>query len=258
MSIDMRDIGRALSRVAITLSGIALGIFIWWLVIEIFDIAPYVVAPPEAVWDSLVEDRSILLENALPTAYEALLGFAIGNIMAIFIAVIFVHNQTIERGFFPVAVFVQTLPLVAVAPVLVLAFGTGMTSKVIIAALMTLFPTLVNMVRGLKAISPQTEELFRVSSATRSNLFWKARTYASLPFLFTSLKIASTSAVIGAIVAEWVGADEGIGYLIITATYNFQTALLYSTMIVGALLAITLFSIVTILEKIFITWDTGE
>jgi NitT/TauT family transport system permease protein len=258
MRFDISDVGRGLGRVAIALSGLALLIFIWWAVVTIFDIAPYVVPPPGDVWDSLVNDRSTLLANAVPTAQEALLGFAIGNSFAIFVAVVFVHFQTVERGLFPVAVFVQTIPLVAIAPVLVIAFGTGMTSKVIIAALMTFFPTLVNMTRGLKAISPQTEELFRVSSATPANLFWKARTYASLPFLFSSLKIASTSAVIGAIVAEWVGADEGIGYLIITATYAFNTPLLYSTMIVGALLAITLFAIVTIVEKIVITWDTGE
>ncbi|MFV0489131.1 MAG: ABC transporter permease, partial [Vibrio fluvialis] len=257
MSLRPHDLGRALVRVLVTLSGIALAIAIWWAVVEIFDIAPYVVPTPDAVFESLVDDRSTLIENAVPTIVEALLGFTIGNLIAITVAIIFVHNQTAERSLFPVAVFIQTVPLVAIAPVLVLAFGTGMTSKVIIAALMTLFPTLVNMVRGLKAISTQTEELFRVTSATKRDLFWKARTYASLPYLFSSLKIASTSAVIGAIVAEWVGADKGIGYLIIQATYNFQTALLYSTMIVGAMLAIILFAIVSIVEKLTITWETG-
>jgi NitT/TauT family transport system permease protein len=258
MRIGAPDIARGLGRVLVTISGLALVVFVWWAVVNIFDIAPYVVPPPGDVWDSLVSDRSTLISNTWPTAQEALLGFAIGNSFAIFVAIVFVHFQTVERGLFPVAVFVQTIPLVAIAPVLVIAFGTGMTSKVIIAALMTFFPTLVNMTRGLKAISPQTEELFRVSSATASNLFWKARTYASLPFLFSSLKIASTSAVIGAIVAEWVGADQGIGYLIISATYAFNTPLLYATMFVGALLAITLFVIVSIVEKLVITWDTGE
>lgn len=252
------DLRGGLGRGAIALSGIVGGIALWWAIVEIFDIAPYVVPPPGDVWRSLTEDFSLLMENLWPTAQEALLGFAIGNVLAILIAIVFVHNKTAERSFFPVAVFVQTLPLVAVAPVLVLMFGQGMAPKVMIAALMTLFPTLVNTVRGFNAVSPQTIELFRVLSASKTDVFWKARTYASLPFLFSSLKIASTSAVIGAIVAEWIGADKGLGYLIINATYNFQTPLLYSTMIVASLFALVLFALIGLAEKLVVTWETDD
>jgi NitT/TauT family transport system permease protein len=252
------DVRSGIGRGAIALSGIVGGIALWWAIVEIFDIAPYVVPPPGDVWTSLTDDFSVLMDNLWPTAQEALLGFAIGNLLAILIAIVFVHNKTAERSFFPVAVFVQTLPLVAVAPVLVLMFGNGMAPKVMIAALMTLFPTLVNTVRGFNAISPQTLELFRVLSASKVDVFWKARTYASLPFLFSSLKIASTSAVIGAIVAEWIGADKGLGYLIINATYNFQTPLLYSTMIVASLFALLLFALIGLAEKLVVTWETDD
>ncbi|MBB4664752.1 ABC transporter permease [Conexibacter arvalis] len=249
------DLRGALARGLVALSGIAGGIALWWAVVTVFDVAPYVVPPPGDVWRSLTGDFGLLMDNLWPTAQEALLGFAIGNVLAIAIAIVFVHSRTVERSFFPVAVFVQTLPLVAVAPVLVLMLGNGMAPKVVIAALMTLFPTLVNMVRGFNAISPQTVELFRVMSASKADLFWRARTYAALPFLFTALKIASTSAVIGAIVAEWIGADEGLGYLIINATYNFQTPLLYSTMIVASLFALLLFALIGIVERLVVTWE---
>ncbi|ADB52227.1 ABC transporter permease [Conexibacter woesei] len=258
MKWTAEDLRGGLGRTLIGLSGIVGGIALWWAVVNVFDIEPYVVPPPGDVWKSLTDDFSILMDNLWPTAQEALLGFAIGNLLAIAIAIVFVHNKTAERSFFPVAVFVQTLPLVAVAPVLVLMFGNGMGSKVIIAALMTLFPTLVNMVRGFNAISPQTLELFRVLSASKLDVFWKARTFTSLPFLFSSLKIASTSAVVGAIIAEWIGADKGLGYLIINATYNFQTPLLYSTMIVASLFALLLFAIIGLIEKLVVTWETDD
>lgn len=242
----------------IGLSGAAIGIFLWWAIVEVFNIQEYIVPAPQEVARAFEEDFSTLMSNLWPTAYESLMGFALGNTIGILVAIAFVHSKVIERSFFPVAVFVQTLPLVAIAPVLVLMFGPGATSKIVIAALITLFPTLVNMVRGLNSVSPQTFELFRVMSASRWDTFWKARTFASLPFLFSSLKIASTTAVIGAIVAEWVGADKGLGYLIINATYNFQTPLLYAAMIVASLFALTLFLITSLVERRVVTWDVGD
>lgn len=254
----MRAAGNRALRIAVGLSGFALAILVWWGVVRIFNIAEYVVAPPESVLASLQDDFPTLMRNLWPTVYESLLGFAIGNLIGIGVAVAFVHNRSIERGFFPLAVFIQTLPLVAVAPVLVLAFGNGLAPKVMIAALITLFPTLVNMTRGLSSLTPETIELFRVMSASTWDTFWKARTYASLPFLFTSLKIASTSSVIGAVVAEWVGADKGLGYLIINATYNFQTPLLYSTMFVTSLYAVLLFALISLIERRVIKWHVAD
>lgn len=256
MATAERPFPALLQKVLIPVSGAILGIALWWAIVEFFDVPTYVAPTPGEVFDTLVSERQMLLENLLPTAYESLVGFAVGNTIAILAAVAFVHNRSVERSLFPVAVFVQTLPLVAVAPILILIFGQGPVSKIIIAALIVLFPTLVNMVKGFHSITAQHLELFRVMSASKSETFWKARTFASLPFLFTSLKIASTTAVIGAIVAEWVGAGEGLGYLIINATYNFQTGLLYATMIVASLFALAMFSVITLIEKLVVKWDT--
>lgn len=255
MATSEHALPAVLQRVLVPISGAIIGIALWWGIVEIFDVPDYVAPTPGAVFETLVNERTLLLENLWPTAYESILGFAIGNVIAILAAIAFVHSRSVERSLFPVAVFIQTLPLVAVAPILILIFGQGPASKIIIAALIVLFPTLVNMVKGFHSISAQHLELFRVMSASKPETFWKARTFASLPFLFTSLKIASTTAVIGAIVAEWVGAGEGLGYLIINATYNFQTGLLYATMIVASLLALSMFAIVTLIEKLVVRWD---
>jgi NitT/TauT family transport system permease protein len=122
--------------------------------------------------------------------------------------------------------------------------------------LICFFPTLVNMVRGLKAVSPATMELMRVLSASKSEILWKIRLQSSLPFLFAALKIASTTCVIGAIVGEWIGSNFGLGALIIEATYNFRAPLLYATVFLGAGLAVTLFTITTLVERRLITWKT--
>ena len=129
-----------------------------------------------------------------------------------------------------------------------------MTAKVVIAALICFFPTLVNMVRGLQAVSPQTLELARILSASKSEIFWKIRLPSSLPFLFSALKIAATICVIGAIVGEWIGADVGLGALIIDSTFNFRSPLLYATVFVSSGLSVFLFVSVTLAEKLIVRW----
>jgi NitT/TauT family transport system permease protein len=139
--------------------------------------------------------------------------------------------------------------------VLVIMLGTGYSPKVAIAALISFFPTLVNMVRGLEAVDKQSIELLRVLSASRSEVFWKVRVFASLPYLFSSLKISATSSVIGAIVAEWIGSQVGLGYLIIQATYNFNTPLLYATMTVASVMAFLFFAVIGLIERLVVTWE---
>jgi NitT/TauT family transport system permease protein len=196
--------------------------------------------------------------NFWPTLFEALAGFTCGNLVAIAIAVIFVHNSTAERAFYPLVVVLHTIPIIAIAPILVLLFGNGFAPKIMIAALISFFPMLVNMVRGLRAVKPETMELMRILSATKSEVFWNVRLQSSLPFLFSALKISSTTCVIGALVGEWIGSSFGLGALIIEATYNFRSPLLYATVLVGACLALSLFGIVTLVERRVIRWNAGS
>lgn len=229
-------------------------IALWQGIVWVFSVPTYMAPGPFEVLGAFRENAAILFNNFWPTFFEALLGFIFGNLIAILLAVLFVHSQTAERAFYPIAVFINTIPIIAVAPILVLIFGNGLAPKIIIAALICFFPTLVNMVRGLKAVNPATLDLMRVLSATNSEIFWKVRLQSSLPFLFAALKIASTTCVIGAIVAEWIGSNFGLGALIIEATYNFRSPLLYATVFTAALLAVCLFALVSIAERYFIRW----
>ncbi len=227
---------------------------LWQGIVWAFSVPTYMAPSPIEVLAAFGENASVLISNFWPTFFEALLGFICGNLVAILLAVLFVHSQTAERAFYPIAVFINTIPIIAVAPILVLIFGNGLAPKIIIAALICFFPTLVNMVRGLKAVNPATLDLMRVLSASNSEIFWKVRLQSSLPFLFAALKIASTTCVIGAIVAEWIGSNFGLGALIIEATYNFRSPLLYATVFTAALLAVCLFALVSIAEKRLIRW----
>lgn len=243
---------RALLPLAVTVALIA----VWQAVCSLFGVPTYIVPSPARVWAATVDNWSMLASNTWPTALESLLGFAVGNGVAILLAVLFVHWKPAERALMPVAVFVRTIPIVAVAPVLVILLGTGYGPKIVIAALISFFPTLVNMVRGLESVDKQSLELLRVLSATRREVFWKVRVFASLPYLFSSLKISATSSVIGAIVAEWIGSQQGLGYLIIQATYNFNTPLLYATMTVASVMAVVFFAAIGICERLVVTWNT--
>jgi NitT/TauT family transport system permease protein len=160
-----------------------------------------------------------------------------------------------EEAFFPVVVVVNTIPVVAKAPILVLLLGNGMEPKIAIAALICFFPTLVNMVRGLESVNPQAMELMRVLSASKREVFFKLRLYNSLPYLFSALKISASTSVIGAIVGEWIGSTYGIGALIIQAMYNFDSAMLYATVIVGSVFSVGFFLVISFAERMLVRWQ---
>lgn len=227
---------------------------IWEIGVRVFDVPGYIAPAPSEVATTLLSEFPQLMRNFWPTLLESVLGFVVGNMAAVLIAIAFVHSRMVERAFFPIAVFINTIPILAIAPILVLIFGAGLTAKVVIAALICFFPTLVNMVRGLQSVRPQALELARILSASKSEVFWKIRLPSSLPFLFSALKIAATTSVIGAIVGEWVGADVGLGALIIDATFNFRSALLYATVFLASGLSVLMFVAVSIAERMVVRW----
>ena len=240
----------------------ALGVFVllfgWWAIVVGFNVKPFIAPSPFLVLETLYTKRAVLLDNIIPTALEAAGGFFIGNLVAIVLATVFVHNKTLNDIFFPVALMFNAIPVVAKAPVLVLMMGNGVEPKIAIAALVCFFPTLVNMVRGLDAANPQAMELMRVLSASKTEVFFKLRLFSSLPYLFSALRIAASMSVIGAVVGEWIGATRGIGALIIQATYNFDSALLYSAIVMSATLSGTFFLIIALLERRIVKWQPQQ
>jgi NitT/TauT family transport system permease protein len=228
---------------------------VWEAAVWIFDIKAYVAPAPSVVASLIIARFGMLAQNLVPTAIEAFLGFAVGNGVAVALAVLFVYRRTAEEALFPLAVMVNTVPIVAVAPILVLLLGNGIEPKVAIAALVCFFPTLVNVTRGLRAVSPEHMELMRVLSASEREIFIKVRFANSIPYLFAALKIAASTSVIGAIVGEWVGATRGIGAVILQAAYNFDSPLLYAAVAYGSIFSACFFGVIVALERKVIRWQ---
>ena len=235
--------------------GIGVALLIWAALVYGLKVPPFIAPSPLLVVQTLYAKFGVLMINLVPTAIEAVSGFLLGNLAAIVIATVFVHKKTMEEAFFPVVVVINTIPVVAKAPILVLLLGNGMEPKIAIAALICFFPTLVNMVRGLESVNPQAMELMRVLSASKREVFFKLRLYNSLPYLFSALKIAASTAVIGAIVGEWIGSTYGIGALIIQAMYNFDSAMLYATVIVGSVFSVAFFLVISFAERMIVRWQ---
>lgn len=233
-----------------------IGLF-WQFVISIFDVPVYLMPGPLDVAIAIRDDFGLLTANAAPTILAAFLGFLLGNVIAILVAIAFVYNKVIEELFYPVAILIKTIPIVAIAPLLKIMLGNGIEPKVVVAALICFFPTLVNAVRGFQAVNPQLLELMHVLSASRREVFIKIRVKSALPFIFAALKISVTMCVLGAIVAEWIGASQGLGYLLLQSMFDFNTPRLFATIVIASAIAIIGFAVVSMLERVLIRWDPG-
>ena len=235
--------------------GILIGVGVWAALVYLFKVPPFIAPSPVVVLETLIAKSDVLMSNLWPTMVEAVGGFIIGNLFAVALATAFVHRKTISETFFPLVVLINSIPVVAKAPILVLLLGNGFAPKIAIAAVISFFPTLVNMVRGLEAVNPQAMELMRVLSASKREVFLKLRLYNSLPYLFSGLRISASSSVVGAIVGEWIGSNYGIGALIIQATYAFDSALLYATVLVGSAFSVLFFMAISLAERLIVRWQ---
>jgi NitT/TauT family transport system permease protein len=220
----------------------------WQFLLPLSGVPAYIAPTPTKILSVFFSQTDLILSNFTPTAIEALAGFVFGNTVAVLFAIIFAYSKFIRQAYFPVVLFFNTIPILALSPIIILIFGLGMTPKIIIAAIICFFPTLVNMIRGLGSATHNEEELFHVLSANKFETFMRLHFPRSLPMLFSSLRIATATAVIGAIVGEWIGADKGLGALIIRATFNYQSDQLYAAIVAASFLSITLFAIVAAVE----------
>jgi NitT/TauT family transport system permease protein len=226
----------------------------WELFIELTDQPSFTVPHLSAIGESMVEDRDILLPAAWVTAKEILLGLALGVGVGLVLGVLLSQSRTFGRAVYPLVIGSQAVPVIVLAPVFVIWFGFGMLPKVLVAALITFFPVVINTTAGLQSIDRETIDLMRVLRASRWMTFWKVRVPGALPFVFAGLKNAAVIATIGAIVGEFVGAEEGLGPLMIAGNATFDASLSFAAIVYLALMAMSLFVIVLIAERLLIPW----
>jgi NitT/TauT family transport system permease protein len=199
--------------------------------------------------------------NAGYTVVEGIVGFAVGGIAGLVLAVVFAHSRLLERGLLPYVIASQTVPILAIAPMVVVWLGTSWVSKAVIAAYLTFFPVTINMLRGLRAVDPDALALMRALAATPRQVFFRLRFPAALPYLFTALRISATISVVGAIIGELpVGSRYGMGVVIINAAqyYNWRPANLWAAILVSALIGIAFYHTVAAVERRVIRWTPAR
>ena len=227
---------------------------LWELWVRVLGTPEYILPTPSAIFGRIVGDWALLLKEAGVTLYEVLVGFAVGAAAGLGLAIVMIHSRTLERAIMPVAVFLQTTPKLAVAPLFLIWFGYGILPKIVVVVLMTLFPVLISAMSGLRSADARLLELMTTLNASKSQVLWKIRFPGAMPHLFAGLKVAITFSVIGAIVGEWVGASAGLGHLILSANSQLDTELAFAAIFVLSLMGTALFLVVQQLEKRVLVW----
>ena len=221
---------------------------------DVFGVESYLVPSPSEIASALWESRSLLLENAWVTLREIVLGFLCALVVGLGFAVLMHLFEPVRLASYPLAIASQTIPIVAIAPVLLVWFGFGIGPKLLIVALICFFPITVNALDGLRTTDPGAVTMMRTLDASRWQIFRRVEIPGALPQTFTGAKIAAAVTAIAAVFAEWSGSGSGLGHLILNDNASFQTARVFASIFLLSVIALALFGLVALLERRVVTW----
>lgn len=227
---------------------------LWWLTTGLGWVDPLVLPSPIDVFGVFWTQPGLMFGNAGITATEAIIGLVLGNGLGLILAIIFVSSAPGRRAVLPLAMAAQAVPIVAVTPALIIGFGNGMEPKILVAIFLVFFPMLVNGMRGLRSAEADVGELMHSLDATPWQRLWMVRLPAALPFIFTALKFSACSSFVAAIVAEWVAANRGLGYLIVFAGSQYRSDEVWAAVLIGTVSSMILVGLVVLLERRVMPW----
>ncbi len=253
----MKDLAGTLGKIGFLLLSLLVGLLLWQGFTTFSQIPSFIFPSPEEVWIRLVivlKDGS-LLKHTLVTLQEVLLGLALGLTAATVTGYLLAKSRVVERVLSPYIVASQSIPIVAIAPLLVIWLGPGMLSKILTSALIVFFPVLVNTIVGLRSVPRELYDLMKSLQANSWQRIVKLEIPASLPVFLGGLRIGATLAVIGAVVGEFVGADKGLGFLVNVGRGLYDTALVFVAVFTLVFLALGLYSAVVFLENHLLSWQ---
>lgn len=230
----------------------------WDVAIRLFHVPAYLVPPPASVMKQLGSEWRMLLTESLPTIYATLGGFAASVLIGVPLAMLIAWSPAVEGYLYPLLVFSQSIPKVAIAPLFVVWFGFGLLPKIIVAFLLGFFPIVVSTVMGFKSLEPEMIDLARSMGSTRLKMFSKISLPNALPSIFSAMKVSVTLAVVGAVVGEFVGSNAGIGYVLQRANGNLDLPLMFAALIVLSLIGVLLFMAVDLLERWLVPWHASQ
>jgi NitT/TauT family transport system permease protein len=238
--------------------GTALALFVAWeVVVRVGAISPLLLPAPSEVLATVVRQFPVLLHMSVITAGEFLLGFALSVFIGLPLGALIVYARPIELALYPLLVAFQTVPKAAIAPIFVVWLGAGMNSKILIAFAIAFFPIVIDTTIGLRSAAPETIHLVRSMGANAFQVFWHVRFPNALPAIFGGLKVASTLAVVGAIVGEFVSADKGLGYLVLVANGELNTRLVFACVLMLSVLGIIFYFMVEAIERLVVSWHVS-
>jgi NitT/TauT family transport system permease protein len=245
---------RLLGETLIPAATLLAALLVWEVATRALRIPRFIMPAPSAILGEGWEWRYRFIGHTWVTLYETLGGFALSMVVGVPLAVLIVYSPALRAAIYPLVILAQSVPKIAIAPVLLLVLGYGEVPKMVVAFLVAFFPVVVDTATGLAATPPELLDLSRSYRASAFKTFLKVRLPMALPFIFAGAKVAITLSVIGAVVGEFVGSDKGLGYVILSSTSYWKTEVAFSAMILLSLMAIVLFAAVSLVERVVCPW----
>lgn len=231
---------------------------IWEIGVGLLKIPAWQLPSPSLIGQELVNNWGLLWKHTLVTFQEVILGFILALFAGIILAIAISYSKILERSIYPIIIASQTIPIIAIAPLLLIWIGYGILPKIIVVALISFFPITVNTVDGLRSIDPDFVNMMRTLGASRWQIFTKLQVSNSLPYLLSGVKVGISVSVIGAVIGEWVGASAGLGYLMTYSQPLFLTARVFASIFILSILGVGLFFLVSLTERLMLPWRYNE
>jgi NitT/TauT family transport system permease protein len=242
-------------RYGLPILTLVVSVIVWEVVVRSLSLPKFLLPAPSAVYQETLNRASELPLHTWVTLYETLLGFVLAVGIGVVLALLITYSPVLQHTIFPLLVVTQAVPKVALAPLLLLWLGYGDAPKVLVAFLVSFFPVVVNVAAGLKAVEPEVIDLSRSLSASEWQTFRKVRFPSALPYFFSGLKVAITLSLIGAVIGEFVGADQGLGYMIVVSSAHVNTSMAFGAIFILSVMGIVLFFGVEMAERFFCRWN---
>jgi NitT/TauT family transport system permease protein len=233
-------------------------LLLWEVAVRGLGVRSIILPPPSEVFVAMYQRRELLLTHLWPSLYLTVLGFALSAVSGIMVAVAIIHSPLLRRGIYPIIVVSQVIPKIAIAPLFIVWFGTGMMSSLLLAVLITFFPITINSALGFQSIDEDMHRLARAFMGSNWQIFWKIRLPNALPYIFSGMKISITLSIIGVIVSEFVASQEGIGYLIKLAGGLLDTPLMIAAIMVLSVSGLALYGLIALIERHAVYWQTSN
>jgi NitT/TauT family transport system permease protein len=231
---------------------------LWEAIVRALSVPNYLMPAPSEIAQTVRGDPTLLLRHVVPTLGETAAGFLVGNTVGLAVAVLVSQTRTLESSVLPLLVGLRSIPIVAITPLLTLILGRGAPTLVTIVALICFFPIVVNASRGLAAVDADTLEMMKVMHASRWQTLWKVRVPYALPYIFAALRVSTTAAVLGAVVAEWLVADQGLGFFIEDSRLKWLIPQMWAGITATTLLAALGFASMAVLERCVRWWSVSS